>query len=172
MLPLWHRRVSRYIDSIILNGLIKCILNNTKLEKKKKRHHQLYLFCSWKMLLLIQFHLWYYYNFPPIPCSLQCEGAKCKHCWWIWGAEFPFGGGWEGKELCQGWEGPQWDGGGWLSILGVHDCCRWGLLKLARSVLLGNVLFLPCVGASSGSVPRLVCSPCCLPFLVGMDQEL
>lgn len=57
MLPLWHRRVSRYIDSIILNGLIKCILNNTKLEKKKKRHHQLYLFCSWKMLLLIQFHL-------------------------------------------------------------------------------------------------------------------
>lgn len=35
MLPLWHRRVSRYIDSIILNGLIKCILNNTKLEKKK-----------------------------------------------------------------------------------------------------------------------------------------
>lgn len=56
MLPLWHRRVSRYIDSIILNGLIKCILNNTKLEKKK-RHHQLYLFCSWKMLLLIQFHL-------------------------------------------------------------------------------------------------------------------
>lgn len=36
MLPLWHRRVSRYIDSIILNGLIKCILNNTKLEKKKK----------------------------------------------------------------------------------------------------------------------------------------
>lgn len=34
MLPLWHRRVSRYIDSIILNGLIKCILNNTKLEKK------------------------------------------------------------------------------------------------------------------------------------------
>lgn len=37
MLPLWHRRVSRYIDSIILNGLIKCILNNTKLEKKKKK---------------------------------------------------------------------------------------------------------------------------------------
>lgn len=30
-------KVSRNIDSIILNGLIKCILNNTKLEKKEER---------------------------------------------------------------------------------------------------------------------------------------
>lgn len=37
------------------------------------------------MLLLIQFHLWYYYNFPPISCSSQSEGAKCKHHGWIRG---------------------------------------------------------------------------------------
>lgn len=31
---------SCYIDSIILNGLIKCILNNTKLEKKREGGRQ------------------------------------------------------------------------------------------------------------------------------------
>lgn len=144
MLPLWHRRVSRYIDSIILNGLIKCILNNTKLEKK--RRHQLYLFCSWKMLLLIQFHLWYYYNFPPISCSSQSEGAKCKHHGWIRG----------GGDLVWRWLGGRRaeqdpDGAGGQQPLGTEDCCRWALLELAKRVWLENVLFLGC--ASSGPCP-------------------
>lgn len=148
MLPLWHRRVSRYIDSIILNGLIKCILNNTKLEKK--RRHQLYLFCSWKMLLLIQFHLWYYYNFPPISCSSQSEGAKCKHHGWIRG----------GGDLVWRWLGGRRSeqepgGAGGQQPLGMEDCCRWALLELAKRVCLENVLFLVC--ASSG--PCLVAFP-------------
>lgn len=170
MLPLWHRRVSRYIDSIILNGLIKCILNNTKLEKKKKGTTNCIYSVLGKCCYSFNFICDIIIIFPPFParCSARepsvntADGSEGQSSHLVVA----------GRARSCARAGKDLSGGGWLSILGVHDCCRWGLLKLARSVLLGNVLFLPCVGASSGSVPRLVCSPCCLPFLVGMDQEL
>lgn len=102
------------------------------------------------MLLLIQFHLWYYYNFPPISCSSQSEGAKCKHHGWIRG----------GGDLVWRWLGGRRSeqepgGAGGQQPLGMEDCCRWALLELAKRVCLENVLFLVC--ASSG--PCLVAFP-------------
>lgn len=98
------------------------------------------------MLLLIQFHLWYYYNFPPISCSSQSEGAKCKHHGWIRG----------GGDLVWRWLGGRRaeqdpGGAGGQQPLGVEDCCRWAPLELAKRVCLENVLFLGC--ASSGPCP-------------------
>lgn len=95
MLPLWHRRVSRYIDSIILNGLIKCILNNTKLEKKKGATNCIYSVLG-KCCYSFNFICDIIIIFPPFHARHRVREPSVNTTDGSEVAETSFGGGWEG----------------------------------------------------------------------------
>lgn len=98
MLPLWHRRVSRYIDSIILNGLIKCILNNTKLEKKKGATNCIYSVLG-KCCYSFNFICDIIIIFPPFHARHRVREPSVNTMDGSEVAETSFGGGWEGAGL-------------------------------------------------------------------------
>lgn len=158
MLPLWHRRVSRYIDSIILNGLIKCILNNTKLEKKKKGTTNCIYSVLRKCCYSFNFICDIIIIFPPFhargrarePSVNTADGSEVP--------QFPSPGGWGAgtwNRGAAGWAGPGWgasaDG---LSSLG---CWKW--LPVAppetgkQSISLENGFLMLCLQASAGPCP-------------------
>lgn len=176
MLPLWHRRVSRYIDSIILNGLIKCILNNTKLEKKGATNciYSVLRKCCYSFNFICDIII----IFPPFRARRRAREPRVNTVDGSEVAEFSssrgWGGGGEGLVL---WAEEDLAGGpvetGWAASL----CWRWlqvGSPETGKqSICLQNGFFFFST-STPVQVPVLcfACCPCCLPFVVDLDWGL